>query len=152
MSKSPNPSPGRSSPLSARDLLERLGCNSLDASSTGYAEFQPDLDEDLTACLRERFEALNHPTRFAPGMAVRWKPGLPNRRWPQYNQSAIVVEVLSEPILDSSEQPGSPYFREPLDLVIGHFVDKGEARSDFLTFYVDSRRFQPWSAEPWPEA
>lgn len=152
MTKSSNPAPGQPNPLSSRDLLERLGCNSLDATSSGYTEFQADLDEDLIASLRERFEALKRPTRFAPGMAVRWKAGLRNRRWPHYDQPAIVVEVLSEPILDPSEQPGSPYFREPLDLVIGHFVDKGEARGDFLTFYVDGRRFQPWSDEPETEA
>ena len=148
---SPRHKPDRK-PLSSRDLLERIGCNSLDASDTGHAEFCADIEDDMLATLKARFEALGRPSRFAPGMAVRWKPGLRNRRWPQYDHPAIVVDVLAEPILDHSEDPGSPYYREPLDLVLGLFVDKGEARGDFLTFHVDGRRFQPWADDTLPEA
>lgn len=145
MSKPNPPRSNTSKALSSRDLLERIGCNSLDAGSSGYAEFSAEIEDDLSATLRRRYEALMRPTRFEPGMVVRWKPGLRNRRWPHDDQPAIVIEVLSEPILDHSEDPGSPYYREPLDLVLGHFIDRGEARGDFLTFYVDGRRFQPWS-------
>jgi hypothetical protein len=33
---------------------------------------------------------------------------------------------------------------DPLDLVLGLFLDEGEHRGDFLSGHFDGRRFQPW--------
>lgn len=133
-------------PLSSRELLERIGCNHIDAERAGYADFCADLEEDRAAALIERYTALSRHEPLTPGMIVRWKPGLRNYRWPEYSQPAIVLEVLSEPILDHDHDAGSAYFRERLDLVLGLFIDKPEVRGDLLAFHYDSRRFQPWNA------
>jgi len=141
MSKSPSPRP-----LTSRELLERIGCNSLDSDSVGFAGFHADLEEDATAALIERYQALERRSPLNPGTVVRWKPGLKNRRWPHYGQPAIVLEVLQSPILDHREEMGSAYFREPLDVVLGLLIDDPEVRGDLFTFHYDSRRFEPWTA------
>lgn len=71
------------------------------------------------------------------GQLVEWKPGLRNKRYPEYRQPAIVMEFLEEPVYDSREQAGSTYYRESLDVILGLF-DKD---NDFVTFHFDSRRF-----------
>jgi len=81
---------------------------------------------------------------FEKNQIVRWKKGLQNRRLPAKNQPAIVMDVLHPPILSSEEQSGSPYFREPLDIVLG-FID--ESDGDFMAFHYDSRRFEPYLNE-----
>lgn len=47
-------------------------------------------------------------------------------------------------LLDSDTETGSTYYREPLDLVLGLFLDEGEHRGDFLSWHFDGRRFEPW--------
>jgi hypothetical protein len=94
--------------------------------------------------LRERLRRLQQPYRFLVGDLVTWKPGLKNRRVPLNGQPAVVVAVLDEPLLDSEEESGSTYFRDPLDIVLGVIWDKDPGRGDFVTFHFDSRRFQPW--------
>ena len=42
-------------------------------------------------------------------------------------------------MIDAGNDSGSPYFREPLDIVLG-FVD---GDGDFITYHFDSRRFAP---------
>jgi hypothetical protein len=74
------------------------------------------------------------------GQLVKWKKPLKNRKLPYENQPAIVVAVLDEPITEGKEESGSPYFREPLDIVLGMLVDE----NTFLTFYYDSRRFEAY--------
>lgn len=78
---------------------------------------------------------------FAPGQLVAWKAGLKNRKRPTIGEPAIVIEVLNSPILDVQAGPGSPYFREPLDIILGVIDDDGE----FLQFHFDSHRFEPFS-------
>lgn len=78
-----------------------------------------------------------HP--FSNGQFVTWKPGLKNRKFPDYGEPAIVTATLPAAIFDPSENAaGSPYFLEPLSLVIGVFCD-----DDFVEFRVDGRRFEP---------
>ncbi len=92
--------------------------------------------------LRELSEAMDRRHLFRPGQIVRWKPGLRNRRAPDYNEPAIVRAVLTEPVADEGQfgrDSGSPGFREPLTLVLGFLVDDG----DFLEFYYDGRQFEP---------
>lgn len=84
--------------------------------------------------LRERLAALKRPDGLKVGSIVRFKQGLKNKR----SDVGIVVELFDEPILDESPGAGSPYFREPLDMVIGTLDGDG----DLLAYHVDSRRYE----------
>lgn len=134
--------------LSSRELLERIGLGE-DSSRNLLLDDEP-LDsplDDLGVALRQRFESLNDHHRFAPGDLVCWKPGLRNRRWPLYGKPAVVLEVLPAPVFDMEKDSGDAYFREPLDVVLGMFVEGGPCRGDFVGWHFDSRRFQPWKSE-----
>lgn len=88
--------------------------------------------------LRERFL---QPQSIEVGQVVKWKTGLKNKRLPKVGQPAIVMEVSDKPITALDERDsGSTYYREPLDLVLG-VVDEDK---DFVTFYYDKRRFEPF--------
>src|SRR6185312_180918 len=76
-----------------------------------------------------------------PGMLAQWKPGMKNRRAPDYDVPMIVVEVLEQPVIDSTFESGSVYFRERLDIILG-FVDEDD---EFYMFHYDSRRFEPYT-------
>jgi hypothetical protein len=91
--------------------------------------------------LKELFETLELAHEFIPGQLVRWKKGLKNRRLPKEGEPAVVVAVLADPVLNQLAEPGSAYFREPLDIILGLLDSDG----DFLTFYFDKRRFEPFS-------
>lgn len=133
-------------PLSSRALLERIR---LDATQAANLLLDDDpLDSPLEAlaqALTERYQALKRRHCFQPGDLVCWKPGLRNRLFPRADRPAVVLEVLAVPVLDSETETGSTYCREPLDLVLGVFLDEGEHRGDFLSWHFDSRRFQPWT-------
>lgn len=83
--------------------------------------------------LKDSLERFNQKETFKPGDIVQWKPGFKNKR---SEGPFIVVEVLPAPIMDSAPDPGSPYFREPLDVVLGQIDREG----DFISHYYDSRR------------
>ncbi len=51
------------------------------------------------------------------------------------NQLCKVIQVLKEDTRDS----GSPYYREPLDLVLALLDDN----SDLVLYHYDKRRFEP---------
>ena len=88
--------------------------------------------ERLTAAFRK----LNEKNQgFKPGDIVDWKFGMRNKK---STGPFVVVEVLEVPVFDLEGSSGSPYFREPLDLVLGRFMGEGE----FTTFYYDSRRME----------
>jgi hypothetical protein len=88
--------------------------------------------------VKELFDRLNKPNRFVKGQFVKWKPGLRNKAFPDYGEPAIVMTVLAEAIFDPSENSASsPYFREPLTMIIGTYAD-----DDLVEFYVDARRFE----------
>lgn len=134
--------------LSSKQLLDKLGCNALSDENFGLLDEDDGLqDGNLPTLLRERYHLLKVVKHsFQPGMVLTWKPGLKNRRWPTYGTPAIVVSLLDTPVFDTDEG-GSTYFREPLDMVIGFFIDSGEHRGDFLTFHANSEHFQPWPGE-----
>lgn len=88
--------------------------------------------------LKKIYESLISVTRFEPGDIVQWKTSLKNRRYPEYEQPAIVLEVLSDPFFDDEDTTASPYYREPLDLKLGFFDQDG----DLVSYYFDSRRFE----------
>jgi hypothetical protein len=77
---------------------------------------------------------------FKPKQFVRWKEGLQNKKIPAYGEPAIVWEVLSEPLVEPSEEAGSAYFREPLNIVLGLM----SAEDEFILFHFDKRRFEPF--------
>ena len=78
---------------------------------------------------------------FEVGQIVKWKEGLRNRKFPFNNQPAIVVSVLEKPVISTDyNKSGSPFYLEPLDIILGIIVDDGV----FLTFYHDSRRFEAY--------
>jgi len=87
--------------------------------------------------LRDRFRDLNQVEHFEVGDIVTWKEGLRNKKHPEFGSPAIVVKVLDEPIHDVASGAGSPYFNEPLGIVIGVIDDDG----DFICFHNDPRRF-----------
>ena len=80
---------------------------------------------------------------FKVGDLVKWKPFMRNRKWPKEGEPAIVVKVLDKPIYDDSEKSISPYFKEPLDIILGVIGPFGE----FLLFYFDKQRFMPFEEE-----
>lgn len=120
--------------LKLRELIrEELSDQVSSGASVSTAASAADIQR-----LRDLRERLMKPTDFSEGDIVVWKEGLKNRRMPNYGQRAIVISRLDEPVFDNNGESGSPYFREPLDLVIGFF----DADDDFILFYYDSRRFQ----------
>lgn len=95
--------------------------------------------------LLELANAIDARHTFRKDQLVRWKAGLKNRASPAYNEVAVVREVLSPPVFDTCEQAGcagSPYFGEPLTLVLAIL----DADGDFLEFRYDGRRFEPAEA------
>lgn len=76
-----------------------------------------------------------------PGMLAQWKPGMKNRRTPDYDVPMVVVEMLDSPIIDGTFESGSVYFRERLNIILG-FVDEDD---EFYMLHYDSRRFEPYA-------
>lgn len=102
--------------------------------------------ENLELKYQNKLKAFNlrlgEKTRFKNGQLVKWKPGLKNRSFPAYGEPAIVSRILTKSILDPTENSAaSPYFQEPLTLVIGQIID-----GDFVEYYVDGRRFEHFNA------
>lgn len=89
------------------------------------------------ADLMEAYAKFNEKHEFYPGQIVEWKRGMAHKR---PDGPFVVLEVLAEPVLDPRQDAGLTYFREPLDIVLGHFDDDDGA---FVQYYYDSRRFQP---------
>jgi len=104
------------------------------------AGLEPQYDANYTQNLRKVYQKLLEPNEFKVGELVKWKAGLKNKKRPYPNQPAIVVQLLEKPD-QVDEEAGSPYYREPLDIVLGLFDDDDE----FLMYYYDKRRFEPYS-------
>ena len=137
----------KSQPLSSRELLARIGLTDDGPGDLLGDEPLEDLSGDLGAALLARYRLFHECHRFAPGDLVTWKPGLKNRRWPSHGRPAVVLTVLDPPVIDTEKDSGDPYFNEPLDLVLGLFVEGGPIRGELMTWHFDSRRFQPWTQE-----
>ena len=103
----------------------------------------PQADTPAELCCRkltELSDRLDQFHAFGKGRFVIWKSGLKNRKFPDYGEPAIVTAVLPSPVFDLSEvTSASPYFQEPLTIIIGTYRD-----DDFLEFRVDGRRFEPF--------
>jgi len=57
------------------------------------------------------------------------------------NQPAVVMEVLEQTLIQSEQDTGSTYFREPLNIALG-LIDRDGI---LISFHYDSRRFEPYS-------
>lgn len=97
--------------------------------------------EDDVRQLQLSYDIFSQNNNFQKGQFVKWKKGLKNRKFPEENQPAIVIELLDESIIQSERDSGTPYFREPLDIALG-IIDRN---GDFLIFHYDKRRFEPYS-------
>lgn len=133
--------------LSSRELLARIGLSEEHPQDLLEDEPLDGLSGDIGAALAARCRAFHERHTFAVGDLVTWKPGLKNRRMPRYDQPAVVMDVLDQPVFDGERESGNSYFNEPLDLVLGLFMDSGPARGELLTWHFDARRFQPWTRE-----
>jgi hypothetical protein len=96
--------------------------------------------EEYIAQLKSVCKSFLKKESLEVGQIVKWKENLKNRKLPHKNQPAIVVELLNIPIISTDNESGSPYFLETLDIILGVIVENGT----FLTFYYDSRRFEPY--------
>jgi hypothetical protein len=105
----------------------------------------PQADTPAQLCCRkltELSDRLGQLHAFRKGQFVIWKSGLKNRKFPDYGEPAIVTGVLPSPIFDPTEvSSASPYFQEPLSIVIGSYRE-----DDFLEFSVDGRRIEPFES------
>lgn len=90
--------------------------------------------------INNRFELFTQIVHFNKGDFVMWKDGLKNRLVPDYGQPVVVVDVLENPVITGSEETGSPYFSEPLSLIVG-LIDED---NEFHCFHLDKRRFQKY--------
>ena len=99
------------------------------------------LARERSALLQELFATFTEKHQISPGMLITWKPGMRNKKKPNYGEPAIVIEILESPVIGKTDESGSSYFREPLDLIAG-FLDDDD---DFVVFHYDSRRFMPFS-------
>ena len=107
------------------------------------ADEQLEAERKRCGALTALYERLNNGRERAlrPGMLVQWKPGLKNRRHPEYGRPVIALELLVPPLIDTTFESGSSYFREPLGIVVG-LLDEGVGLS---AMYVDARRFEPYT-------
>lgn len=142
-------------PLSSRDVLAKLGIDGIAPNGDSVPEtlcFDDDEPlcsplDDLASALQQRFTALSCSEPLRPGDMVIWKEGLRNRQWPSYGKPAVVIEVFDPPVFDAEKNSGSPYFREPLNIALGVFIEDGPHRGDFMVWHVDGRRFKHWHQE-----
>jgi hypothetical protein len=101
--------------------------------------FQPRTSESKMKALNTKVKLLEEKHELKEGDFVRWKSGLKNKKYPKEGEPAYVLEVLEKQIIKEDKDPGSPYFREPLDIVLA-FLE--EEDGDLLIFHYDSRRFE----------
>jgi len=84
---------------------------------------------------------------FNEGQFVEWKQGLKNRFLPRLREPAIIIKLLKSPEFDTEKDSGTPYFKEPLDMIIGVLEENEE---NLLFFHVDKRRFKPFDNRTYP--
>ena len=97
-------------------------------------------DDSAIQELKKSYEAYISNESLSTGDIVSWKTGMRNRTLPNYRQPAIVIEKLQYPIFDESQNAGSQYFHEPLDLRVGFLDDNNQ----FVIYFYDSRRFEKY--------
>jgi len=110
--------------------------SSSDSSDSSPA---PPVDRSFKELKRQLDVILEEPPRpFRPGDVVVWKEGCANRKRPKPDEPGVILEVLPEPIYGQEKSAGSPYFHEPLDIVLGLLDSDG----DLVRYCFDKRRFR----------
>lgn len=94
--------------------------------------------------LKKAYNIYKKVNKFKVGQLVTWKPGMNNKKWPKPGEPAVVIEVLSEPIIDDREGYSNPFCTEPLDLKLGILRDN----EDFMVFLFSSIRMMPFGEGP----
>lgn len=96
-----------------------------------------DIDAEVDF-LRHSQQLLTGDVQFKEGDIVFWRPCMKNRKWPAYNQPAIVLDVLAEPIIDTSADVNGPYYGEKLNVRLGLRGDDGA----FYSYMFNGGRFE----------
>lgn len=122
----------------SKELIKSLIHSALSENESEHLTIKEKLQR-----LKDCKDAINIKHNFKVGDIVKWKPNLKNKTMPEYGEPLIVLELLEKPFFDKDEGPSSPYFNEPLDIVLGLIADEGE----FISFYFDSRRFEPFKTK-----
>jgi hypothetical protein len=78
-------------------------------------------DETAIIRLKDHFKDWSRKHAFKPGDLVRIKPGLNLFKWPEVNETCIVLDVLDPPL----ESQAGPHAGRYLSLRIGCFVPDG---------------------------
>lgn len=105
-----------------------------------------DLEKAARAGLLSELAAkLHNPHTFKQGDFVQGREGLINKR--NMEGPLLVMGVLDKPVTDNDRDSGSPYFREPLDIICGFLEDDGV----LCELHLDSRRLEPYTG-PLPES
>lgn len=127
--------------INIKDLLEQAAQEAMKNNESDILD-DPLKAATIAARLIETRESLLQEHNFQPKDLVQWKPGLKNRgKSLPYKCPFVVMKVLPNPItLNVNESAGNPYFREPLDIIIGAFDSDG----DFIELHLDSRRLEPF--------
>jgi hypothetical protein len=97
-----------------------------------------DISNDVSSVLQQKVDSLLTTSSIKAGDVVRWKKGLKNRKLPKENVCCVVIDVLENPIIQDTRDAGTPYYREPLDLVLAMLDDN----SDLILLHYDQRRFE----------
>jgi len=115
------------------------GSSSNSSASSSHSAFVPRTPKTFSE-LKRQFEAfMEEPERpFRPGDIVVWKEGCSNRKRPKVDEPCVVIEVLPEPLYGKEKSAGTPYFHEPLDIVLGMLDSDG----DLVRYCFDKRRFR----------
>ncbi|WP_128330898.1 hypothetical protein [Apibacter sp. HY039] len=96
-------------------------------------------NEEYISKLKNIAKNYNKKSVFEVGDLVQWKIGLKNRKKPEYNQPAIVIEVLEEPINEHiNDKVGVSNLNEKLSLALGFLSENNE----FQISYYSQKRFE----------
>jgi len=100
---------------------------------------RPSIPKSFSALKEAATAYLTEPeTPLRPGDIVMWKQGCQNRKRPKSDEPVVVLEVLPQPLYGDEKSSGSPYFHEPLDVVLGMLDSDG----DLVRYMYDKRRFR----------
>ena len=92
--------------------------------------------------LLEMYKSYYYDSGLEPGDLVCWKKGLKDRKTPNYDEPAVLVEIIRGQ-REKKEDAGSLYFMSPIEARVG-VVDKD---GDFITWFVDLNRLERYTGE-----
>jgi hypothetical protein len=102
----------------------------------------PSIVEERRKIIVESFKVFEAGIEFSVGQVVKWKERMKNKKTPDYGEPVIVVKILEKPITDTQDTPGSAYYNEELDVLLGSIGSDG----NFRVFHFDSHRFELFDA------